>query len=98
MDRTSIGDLHQPRACGFGHVALDGDVAGDLADVAFPGIAIRAVLRVDPAVREACGEPFGIDPLAIVIDWRHMRHHPSPPRPACTPGSAATAAARRRPA
>src|SRR5579864_8348860 len=68
MDRASIGNLHQPCACGLGYVALDGDVAGYLADVAFLGLAIRTVLRVDPVVRETHGKSFGIDPLALGVE------------------------------
>jgi hypothetical protein len=55
VDRTPIGDFHQPRPRGFGHVARDGDVSGDLADIAFLGLAIRTVLGVDPVVRKPDG-------------------------------------------
>ena len=68
MDWTSIGDLHQPRARGFGHVTLNGDVASNLPNVAFLGLAIRTVLCVDPVVRQAYREAFGIDPLALGIE------------------------------
>ncbi len=68
MDRAAIGQFHQPRSRGFGHIALDGDVTGDLADIAVLGIAIRTVLRVDPAVRQPYGEAFGVDSLAIGIE------------------------------
>src|SRR6476646_6993762 len=68
MDRTSIGDFHQFRPGGFGHVAVDRNVTGNLADIVFFGVAIRTVLRVDLAVGQPDGEAFGVDPLALGIE------------------------------
>jgi len=33
MDRTSIGNFHQPRPLGFGHIARDDDFSSNLTDI-----------------------------------------------------------------
>ncbi len=74
MDRALIGNFHQSRALCFGQVAGNGDVTGDLTDVAVGGFAICTVLGVDPAVRQAHREAFGCNPLALGIKpHRHRR-------------------------
>jgi hypothetical protein len=56
MDRTAIGDFHQPRPRGFGHIALNDDLTGDLADIAVLGVAIRQssawILRRDSRIEK----------------------------------------------
>jgi hypothetical protein len=63
-----VGNFHQPCPRGVRYVALNGDVAGDLADVAFPGFAIGTVLRMDLATRQSNREPLGGEPLAVGIE------------------------------
>src|SRR4029078_3711858 len=50
VHRAPVGNFHQPGTRVVRTVALDLDVAGDLADVAFLGFAVCAVLRVDPSM------------------------------------------------
>src|SRR5258707_468905 len=73
MDRTFIGDFHQSRPLGFGHVARDGDVTGNLANIAILGIAIRTILRVDSPVRQAYGEAVGADTLSLRVEAHRHR-------------------------
>ena len=56
MDRAPIGNSHQPRPVDFGHVARNGDLAGNLTDIAVPGLPVRTVPRMDPAMRQTYGE------------------------------------------
>src|SRR3984885_6747779 len=73
MDWASISDFHQPcpRVCG--HVALDGDVTGNLANSAVLGFAIRTVLCVDLAVRQTYGEALRFDTLPLGIEPHRHR-------------------------
>jgi hypothetical protein len=73
MDRTFSGDFHQARPLVFGHVSLDGDVAGDLADS-----AVRPSFR-DPNGSEhgSCGAPAyreGIDLKLLSLGAKAHRH------------------------
>src|ERR1700676_4937973 len=73
MNWTFIGDFHQSRPLGFGHVARDGDVTGNLANIAVLGVAIRTILRVDSPVRQAYGEAIGADTLSLRIEAHRHR-------------------------
>src|SRR5258708_9257884 len=60
VDGTPVGDFQEARPCGFRHIAFNDDVAGNFSDIAFPGLAVRAILGVNLAVREAHGDAFGV--------------------------------------
>jgi hypothetical protein len=72
MDRTFSGDFHQARPLVFGHVSLDYDVAGDLADSAVPRSMVRTVLSMDPVVRQPYRE--GIDLKLLSLGIKAHRH------------------------
>ena len=73
MDRTSIGNFHQSRPLGSGHVARNGDVTGNLVNIAVLGVAIRTILCVDSPVRQAYGEAIGADTLSLGIEAHRHR-------------------------
>src|ERR1700733_5640071 len=73
MDWASISDFHQPCPRVFWHVALDGDVTGNLTDSAVLGLAIRTVLCVDLAVRQTYGEAVRFDALPLGIEPHRHR-------------------------
>ncbi len=73
MHRAALRDLEQARALFARERTLEDELALDPIDQAFLGLTIRAVLRMDPVVRQADGDALERPLLAAGIETERHR-------------------------